>query len=425
MRTFVGFGFGPIQAGLFLAEAQESGNFRRLVVAEVQADVVTAVRRNGTCLVNIGHEDRIESRTISPLEMLNPAVETDRDKLIAAIAEAQEMATALPSIATYQTGGDTSVAAILAMGLRQKAAMSGPNAIVYTAENHTVAAEHLLAAIMEFVPAAERAAVLARVQVLDTVIGKMSGVPSESDDLPPLAPGLSRSYLVEAFSRIYISRILRPGMAGAAGLDSSWATFARGIQVFIEKDDLRPFAEAKLYGHNAGHALAGYLARAIGLTRIDQLRKRPDVIDFVRNAMVIESGRALIAQFEGVDPIFTPAGFAGYAGDLVRRMVNPNVRDTVARVCRDPERKIDWDDRLVGAMRLAVGAGVEPRRYALGVAAALQMMGISYTRQPAYLRERWSAAGAPAAEQEQLLPLIVTAGERLRSWRQAGFPELV
>jgi mannitol-1-phosphate/altronate dehydrogenase len=106
-------------------------------------------------------------------------------------------------------------------------------------------------------------------------------------------------------------------------------------------------------------------------------------------------------------------------------MVNPNVRDTVARVCRDPERKIDWDDRLVGAMRLAVGAGVEPRRYALGVAAALQMMGISYTRQPAYLRERWSAAGAPAAEQEQLLPLIVTAGERLRSWRQAGFPELV
>jgi hypothetical protein len=51
-----------------------------------------------------------------------------------------------------------------------------------------------------------------------------------------------------------------------------------------------------------------------GLTRIDQLRKRPDVIDFVRNAMVIESGRALIAQYGGVDPIFTPAGFAGYAG---------------------------------------------------------------------------------------------------------------
>jgi hypothetical protein len=48
MRTFVGFGFGPIQAGLFLAEAQSLGNFRRLVVAEVQADVVDgSARRNG------------------------------------------------------------------------------------------------------------------------------------------------------------------------------------------------------------------------------------------------------------------------------------------------------------------------------------------------------------------------------------------
>jgi len=34
-RTFVGFGFGPIQAGLFLYEAFLSGAFRRLVVAGV------------------------------------------------------------------------------------------------------------------------------------------------------------------------------------------------------------------------------------------------------------------------------------------------------------------------------------------------------------------------------------------------------
>ena len=30
-RTFVGFGFGAIQAGLFLYEAQQSGAFTRLV----------------------------------------------------------------------------------------------------------------------------------------------------------------------------------------------------------------------------------------------------------------------------------------------------------------------------------------------------------------------------------------------------------
>ena len=46
-RTFVGFGFGAIQSGLFLYEAFHSGAFRRLVVAEVLPEVVEAVRREG------------------------------------------------------------------------------------------------------------------------------------------------------------------------------------------------------------------------------------------------------------------------------------------------------------------------------------------------------------------------------------------
>ena len=41
-RTFVGFGFGAIQAGLFLYEAFRSGGFARLVVGEVAPDAVDA-----------------------------------------------------------------------------------------------------------------------------------------------------------------------------------------------------------------------------------------------------------------------------------------------------------------------------------------------------------------------------------------------
>ena len=36
----------------------------------------------------------------------------------------------------------------------------------------------------------------------------------------------------------------------------------------------------------------------------------------------------------------------------------------------DPQRKLGWDDRLVGTMRLALRYGVEPQRYARGAAAA-------------------------------------------------------
>ena len=45
-RTFVGFGFGAIQAGLFCYEAFRSGGFARLVVGEVATDVVDALRRD-------------------------------------------------------------------------------------------------------------------------------------------------------------------------------------------------------------------------------------------------------------------------------------------------------------------------------------------------------------------------------------------
>ena len=60
-RTYVGFGFGAIQAGLFLYEAFRSEAFRRLIVAEVLPEVVSAVRRaEGYYTVNIAHSDQVE-----------------------------------------------------------------------------------------------------------------------------------------------------------------------------------------------------------------------------------------------------------------------------------------------------------------------------------------------------------------------------
>jgi len=423
MRTFVGFGFGPIQAGLFLAEAHLSGNFDRLVVAEVVPEVVVAVRAAAAFTVNVGRDDGIDTLTVRPVEIYSPRVDDDRARLIAAVAEATEMATALPSVDFYGAGGASSVAQILAGGLLRKVEQSGPPAVVYAAENHTQAAELLRDAVLAVVPPERQDDVLAKVQFLDTIIGKMSGAPEEAADLQPLAPGLDRAYLVEAFNRIYISHIRRPDDGGDVAPE--WADFVRGIEVFVEKADLAPFAEAKLYGHNAGHALAAYLAHALGFRRIDELRGRPDVIDFVRAAMVEESGAALCARYAGVDPLFTPAGFADYAGDLIRRMVNPYVRDTVARVGRDPARKLGWNDRLVGAMRQAQEAGIAPRRYALGAAAALAYAGVDGAEVAAYLAARWAADAPDDEEAQGILALVLAGLERLQSWAGQNYPLLV
>ena len=55
-------------------------------------------------------------------------------------------------------------------------------------------------------------------------------------------------------------------------------------------------------------------------------------------------------------------------------MTNPYLRDRIERVIRDTPRKLAWDDRLVGTMRVALDAGVTPHRFALGAAAALETL---------------------------------------------------
>ena len=129
-RTYVGFGFGAIQTGLFLGEAFRARAFERLVVAEILPDLVTAVRQaDGLFVINIAHADRIEWVNLGPVELENTAVEADRQRLIAAIAEAQEMGTAIPSVKDYASDQPGSVHRLLAAGLRRKAAQGGPRAV--------------------------------------------------------------------------------------------------------------------------------------------------------------------------------------------------------------------------------------------------------------------------------------------------------
>ena len=74
-KTFVGFGFGPIQSALFLYEAHCSGNFDRYVIAEVDAGLVGAVRAGGgRYSINIAHPDRIEQVVVDGVRFVIPPI---------------------------------------------------------------------------------------------------------------------------------------------------------------------------------------------------------------------------------------------------------------------------------------------------------------------------------------------------------------
>lgn len=382
-RTFVGFGFGPIQSALFVLEAWQSTNFDRFVVCEVDRDLVQAVRENGGgYTVNLARPDGIDQVTVGQVEIYNPLDFQDRHRLVEAICNSNEIATALPSVELYGRGGETSVASILAEGLTKQPHPT----IIYAAENHNHAAENLSAAVEQ-----QAGRPIQEVQFLNTVIGKMSGVIDdrttiEQLDLAPLTPDMPRAVLVEEFNHILISRIV---------LDQ----FKRGINVFVEKENLLPFEESKLYGHNAIHALIGYLAHRRGLLSMHEVAEQTDIMETARVAFLDESGASLVQKYGALnDPLFTPKGYRVYVQDLLQRMVNPYLHDLVDRVIRDPRRKLGYNDRFFGAMHLALQHGIEPRQLARGAAAAAQHLLESKKQHPDLasvqqcLRELWGPA---------------------------------
>ena len=412
--TFVGIGLGPIQTGLFLFEAQRSGSFDRLVVAEVDADVVQRVRAAGGLLtIHVAGELGVESHDVGPIEIYDPNVPKDRTAIVEALSVASEAATAVPSVQFYRGEGDGSIDRLIASSLAQRAMDANEPRyplLVYAAENDNHAAEALEHAVRDRLDARtdsdpSTAAVVERAAFVNTVIGKMSGVLSALDaaerGLAPLVAGLDRVHLVESFARILISQPPSSVIRGAV---------VRGIGAFVEKPDLLPFEEAKLYGHNAVHALGAYLAHARGLTTIAELRAEDGAMEFLRDAFVEESGAGLIHRHAGVDELFTLRGFSAYADDLLVRMVNPHLGDLVARVARDPARKLGWNDRLVGTARLALAAGVTPRRFALGIAAALEFAGKSVD----WLRESWTEdPRSEATHRERIVSLVRAARDAL------------
>jgi len=409
-KTFVGFGFGAIQGALFLYEAFRSGNFERLVVAEVVPELVQALRRaGGRYRVNIATGHGIEVHEVNGVEVLNPLDGADAQRLAAALADASEIATALPSVDFYERG-EPSVARLLAEALQKKAASGHlPRCVIYTAENHNHAAEILQDLCDRQIDDTIRAGARRSSQFLNTVIGKMSGVRLDAaqiadEGLACLVDGVARAFLAEEFNRILITQIELPD-------------FERGIEVFVEKSALLPLEEAKLYGHNAVHALIGYLARRKGCRFMSETAGDQDLMTLAREAFIEESGAALIARHKGLDPLFTPEGVQAYAEDLLRRMTNPYLRDSIERVTRDTRRKLGWDDRLIGAMRLALNAGIMPRRLALGAAAALETLDENQ-KAARLLEELWTAPDEPPGRKSQLIDVVKEAQAKLQNGRR-------
>lgn len=135
---------------------------------------------------------------------------------------------------------------------------------------------------------------------------------------------------------------------------------------FQSYDNFEAYVERKLFTHNLGHAVAAYLGYLRGHEYVYQAMADPEVRPIVEQALA-ETGAALIRRHG-----FTHSEHQEHIDDLLHRFSNIALGDTVARVGRDPIRKLGPDDRLIGSGKLTLKYEIQPRAVSLGTAAALK-----------------------------------------------------
>ena len=118
-----------------------------------------------------------------------------------------------------------------------------------------------------------------------------------NEGLRPVTDESPKAFLVEAFDRILIE-------------SKTPADFRRGLERFVPKEDLDPFAQTKFLGHNAIHAMLGYLAKDKGIEFMHEVGEDSSLMKKAKEAFLNEAGTGLIKEYAGVeDELFSCSRF--------------------------------------------------------------------------------------------------------------------
>ena len=329
MSIFLQFGAGKIGRSLCGALFSRAGY--EVVFVDVDARMIDAL--------NSARRYRVVVKDETPdefwIENVRAVDARDTEAVVAEIARADMAATAV---------GAGALEALIEPLTRGLAARDGRPLDILLCENLRNAADFVRERLAEDFP----------VGLVETSIGKM--VPLMPDDIVEQDPTL---VWAEAYNRIVADRqgfILPPP----------------DVEGLVTRDNFKAYVDRKLFVHNLGHAACAYLGFLEGHELIWQAMESDVPRETALGAMR-ESGRALLSTYEGE---WTEDNMEGHIMDLARRFRNRALGDSVYRVGRDLPRKLAPDDRLIGALRFQIAAGVEPVNTMKAIAAALRFRGV-------------------------------------------------
>jgi len=355
------FGAGNVGRGFLGQLFSESGY--RVVFVDIDGPLIARMRGQGRYTIRLVDNARTEEVEVGPVTgMLSRDVESIAEVLAGApIAATAVGARALTFIAPTVAAG---------IQLRAKRGVGQPLNII-VCENLHGAAAIFRGMVSEQLDSAGREYLAAHVGFVDTVIGRM--VPELPPELRAQDPTL---IIVEPYKELPVDR---SGFVGPVP----------HIVGMEPCDNFELYTARKLYLHNAGHAVLGYLGyrrkHKLGYEALEDPEIRPILSDALN-----ESVRGIVAHYHADE-----GWLRAHVADLLARFANRVLADPVARLGRDPLRKLAPSDRLVGAARVAEEAGIVPANLAWGIAGALAFDAPEDTI-AVQLRQRIAAEGVEA-----------------------------
>lgn len=331
------FGAGSVGRGFLGQLFSESGY--DVVFVDVDATLLAALHERGAYTLRLSGVVTEETLTVGPVRAVDGR---DGGAVAAEVAGAALMATAVGARAL------PAIAKPIAQGLVQRWEGGDTTPLnIVICENLHDAPELLAGYLITALPEAHRSHLGDRVGLVPAVIARMSPVPTPAQRANDPSLIVAEPYKVLPVDRDAFAGEI-PEIVGMAAVAPFKAYTAR-----------------KLYIHNAAHAILGYLGyqrgHVYGYEALDDGWVRARMAQGLRAA-----SRALIAEYG-----FEPVALQEHIDYLLVRFANRALGDPVARLARDPLRKLAPNDRLVGAARLAEAHGVDPEGLAWGIAGAL------------------------------------------------------
>ena len=183
--------------------------------------------------------------------------------------------------------------------------------------------------------------------LVQTTIGRMVPVPdpvTPDGEIPPM--------IAEPYCRLPIEQTAFRGNP----------PFLKYVETF---DPFSFFEEKKLFVHNLGHASCAYFGALKGYRYIWQAIGDEEIQNRTRDIMRTLA-RAVASAYRTQE-----AELLTFADDLLERYSNRVLGDTVARVCKDPLRKLQPGDRFLGALKRCKAQALPCETVLQGIAAAM------------------------------------------------------